>query len=121
MKLKKLEPDFSVCKVADFSGVNLQSDYCFIGKTEEENSLVCVTQQVPENCIARNDGWKAFRVQGTLDFSLIGILARITALLAENAISIFALSTYDTDYILTKAQDFPQTISLLTEAGYEVV
>ncbi len=49
-----------------------------------------------------NDGWKAFRIQGVLDFSLIGILAKIATVLADNGISIFAVSTYNTDYVLIK-------------------
>ena len=95
MELKKIGQDFSVCKVADYSLVDLDAAYCFIGKTDEENSLVCVTKNVPPNAIRREDGWKCLRVQGPLDFSLIGILSRLSAILAENAIPIFAVSTYN--------------------------
>ena len=77
MQLKRIPCDFSVCKVADYSLVNLQAEYCFIGRTDEENSLVCLTQDVPTNAVQRDDGWKAFRIQGVLDFSLIGILSRM--------------------------------------------
>lgn len=63
---------------------------------------MCITSEVPENTIQRDDGWKAFRIQGVLDFSLIGILAKIATILADNGISIFAVSTYNTDYILIK-------------------
>lgn len=87
MEIKKIAQDFSVCKVTDYSLVNLDSEYCFTGKTDEEKSLVCITSEVPANTIQRDDGWKAFRIQGVLDFSLIGILAKITGLLAENNIS----------------------------------
>ena len=55
--------------------------------------------------IQRDDGWKAFRIQGVLDFSLIGILAKIAAALADNGISIFAVSTYNTDYVLIKSKE----------------
>ena len=106
MELKRIEHDFSVCKVTDFSLVNLDARYCFIGKTDEELSLVCLTQDVPENTTERDDGWKAFRIQGELDFSLIGILSRISGILAEHSIGIFAVSTYNTDYILTKAHQY---------------
>lgn len=88
MEIKILENDFSVCKVTDFSFVDFQDKYCFIGKTDEENSLVCVTEKVPVNVIERDDGWKAFRIQGVLDFSLIGILSKISAILAENKVGI---------------------------------
>ena len=83
MELKKLDGSFSVCKVVDYSMVNLNSTYCFIGKTDEENSLVCLQEEVPENTIEREDHWKAFRIQGILDFSLIGILSEISTLLAK--------------------------------------
>ena len=71
MEIKKINHDFSVCKVADYSLVNLNAEYCFIGKTDEEKSLVCITGDVPANVTQRDDGWKGFRIQGILDFSLI--------------------------------------------------
>lgn len=83
-----------------------ESEYSFIGKTDEEKSLVCITDEVPANVIQRDDGWKAFRIQGVLDFSLIGILAKIAAALADNGISIFAVSTYNTDYVLMKRENY---------------
>ena len=76
MEIKKINHDFSVCKVADYSLVNLNAEYCFIGKTDEEKSLVCITGDVPANVTQRDDGWKGFRIQGILDFSLIGILSQ---------------------------------------------
>lgn len=121
MEIKRLEYDFSVCKVADYSKVNLESGYCFIGKTDEEKSLVCLTEDVPDNVVECDGGWKAFRIQGVLDFSLIGILSKISTLLAENNIGIFAVSTYNTDYILTKRKNFEKAIHVLKNAGYTVV
>jgi len=121
MEIKRLEYDFSVCKVADYSKVNLESDYCFIGKTDEEKSLVCLTEEVPDNAIECDGGWQAFRIQGVLDFSLIGILSKISTLLAENEIGIFAVSTYNTDYILTKRENFERAIYVLKNAGYTIV
>lgn len=121
MEIKILDDNFSVCKVTDYSFVSLESQYCFIGKTDEENSLVCMTDDVPENTTERDDGWRAFRIQGILDFSLIGILSKISALLAENKIGIFAISTYNTDYILTKKESFDKAIDVLLKAGYHVV
>ena len=121
MEIKKIDYDFSVCKVKDFSKVNLDNEYCFIGKTDEENSLVCITENAPDNVTEREDDWKAFRIQGVLDFSLIGILAKISALLAENKIGIFAISTYNTDYILTKKDNYEKALEVLINAGYQVV
>lgn len=120
MKIKKLNFDFSVCQVSDFSQVDLDSEFCFIGKTDEEKSLVCITDKVPANVTKRDDGWRAFRIEGVLDFSLIGILSKIAALLAENKIGIFAVSTYNTDYILTKTENFEKAVTVLNGAGYEI-
>lgn len=99
MKPKELDREFSVCKVEDYSLVDLSAEYSFIGKTDEENSLVCATGDVPSNVVERDDGWRGFRIQGMLDFPLIGILAGIAETLAGNGISIFAISTYNTDYV----------------------
>ena len=97
----------------DYSLVNLDSMYCFIGKTDEESSLVCITENVPPNVLKRDDSWKAFRIQGVLDFSLIGILLEISAILAERGISIFAVSTYNTEYILIKKENYKKALELL--------
>ncbi len=121
MELKKLRHKFSVCKVEDYSMVDFNQEFCFTGRTEEENSLVCVTEHVPENATERDDGWRAFRIQGILDFSLIGILARIAGLLAQNEIGIFAVSTYNTDYILTKEENYEKALEILKQAGYQII
>lgn len=121
MEIKKIGYDFSVCKVEDYSLVDFNKEFMFAGKTDEEVSLVCLTSDVPSNTIEREDGWKAFRIQGILDFSLIGILSEISGILAENKIGIFAISTYNTDYILTKAENFQRAIDVLAYAGYVIV
>jgi len=121
MEIKKINQDFSVCKVKDYSLVNLNAEYCFVGKTDEEKSLVCVTSDVPSNVIERDDGWKGFRIQGILDFSLIGILSKIADVLAKNSISIFAISTYNTDYVLIKKGSYQRALDILEHSGYVIV
>ena len=121
MEIKKFNQNFSVCQVKDYLLTNLDSEYCFIGKTDEEKSLVCITSEVPENTIQRDDGWKAFRIQGVLDFSLIGILAKIATVLADNGISIFAVSTYNTDYVLIKKENYQKALDILQTTGYKIV
>ena len=120
MEIKRIDYDFSVCKVADYSMVKLDSEYSFIGKTDEEKSLVCMTEDVPSNVTERDDGWKAFRIQGVLDFSLIGILAEISGILAENKIGIFVISTFNTDYVLTKKENYQRALDVLERAGYKI-
>ena len=120
MEIKRIEQDFTVCQVKDYSLVNLDSEYSFIEKTDEEKSLVCITSKVPENTIQRDDGWKAFRIQGVLDFSLIGVLAKIATILADNGISIFAVSTYNTDYVLIKKENYQKALEVLQTTGYKI-
>ncbi len=121
MEIKRINGEFSVCKVEDYSLVNFGAEYCFIGKTDEENSIVCRTADVPPNTTEREDGWKAFRIQGILDFSLVGILSEISAILAKNKIGIFAVSTFNTDYILTKKENYDKALDALKSAGYKII
>lgn len=120
MEIKRMDYNFSVCKVADYSLVKLDSEYSFIGKTDEEKSLVCITEDVPSNVTEREDGWMAFRIQGVLDFSMIGILSEISGILAENKIGIFVISTYNTDYVLTKKENYQRALDVLNRAGYKI-
>ena len=120
MELKKLGNDFTVCKVKDLSKADMNAEFVFVGKTDEEISLVCETAKVPDNTTERSDGWKAFRIEGKLDFTLIGILSKISTALAKNNIGIFAISTFNTDYVLVKAEDFDKAIEVLAEKGYRI-
>ena len=120
MELKTIEYNLSVCKVTDISDIDLSSDFFFIGKTDEELSLVCKTEDTPIKAFERDDGWRGFRIQGVLDFSLIGILSRLSGILAEHKIGIFAVSTYNTDYILVKEENFERALEVLASEGYTV-
>ena len=105
MELRKLPYELTVCTVEGTESIDLSSDFLFIGKTEEEISIVCETSETPAATTEREDGWKGFVICGVLDFSLIGI---------------FAISTYNTDYILVKAENFESAESSLVAAGYDV-
>ena len=118
LRMDILEQEFSICKVADYTQINLESPFVFTGSTDEEKSLVCPTELVPQNTVERDDGWKALRIIGMLDFSLVGILARISNVLAENSIGIFAVSTFNTDYIFVKRFNFDKAIKALEDAGF---
>ncbi|MCC8160930.1 MAG: ACT domain-containing protein [Oscillospiraceae bacterium] len=120
MKIQRLKNNFAVCKVKSVSDIDFSDEFCFVGKTDEEISLVCTEEHIPENTVECEKGWSAFRICGTLDFSLVGILSKISAVLAENNIGIFAVSTYNTDYILTKSRDFDAAADALMCAGYEI-
>ena len=120
MTIKTFPYALSVCKIQSIDAALLNDPLCFVGKTDEELSLVCLTEHAPSDCIAREDGWKVFRIQGVLDFSLTGILAGIAKLLAEAGIAIFAVSTYNTDYILVKAENYQKALDHLKENGYNI-
>ena len=121
MELKKLDYDLTVCKVKSEAEIDLSKAFYFVGKTDEELSLVCITADTPEDTTERDDGWRGFRIQGVLDFSLIGILSKLSGILAENKIGIFAVSTFNTDYILVKEENFERALQVLAEAGYQIV
>lgn len=90
-----------------------------ITRTSEELSVVCAAADIPESVRAER-GWRAFRVAGRLDFALTGVLASLAGPLAAAGVSIFVISTYDTDYILVRAQSLAAAVECLTAAGHEV-
>ena len=120
MNIKALTCDLTVCKLEDMTSIDLSKDFFFLGKTDEEISLVCKTEDKPTNTTDRDDGWKGMRIEGVLDFSLIGILSKLSGILAENGIGIFAVSTYNTDYILVKEENLEKALAALAKAGYMV-
>ena len=120
MELKTIDHQLTVCKVTEISSIDLDADLYFIGKTDEELSLVCKTEDTPQNTVEREDGWRGFRIQGVLDFSLIGILSKLSGILAEHQIGIFAVSTYNTDYILVKEENYERALDVLASEGYIV-
>ena len=81
-------------------------------RTGEELSILCREDRVPESVKAER-GWRAFKVEGPLEFSLFGILARIAVPLAQARVSIFAISTYDTDYVLVRDDDLRRAVEAL--------
>ncbi|MEA4815825.1 MAG: ACT domain-containing protein [Lachnospiraceae bacterium] len=121
MKLKIIEGSFAVCKLKDPSHINLDQDFVFIGKTDEETSLVCNEKVVPKNVSEEEKGFSLIKIEGLLDFSLVGIISEISGVLAKNNISIFVVSTYNTDYFLIKENNIEKTKKALLEKGYEFI
>ncbi|MBQ4639877.1 MAG: ACT domain-containing protein [Clostridia bacterium] len=118
MQIKQLNFPITVCQVEKAEMLDMRREFYFVGKTEEEISLVCKTEDVPQYTLRREDGWLGFFIDGTLDFSLVGILANIAGLLSQRGISIFALSTYNTDYVLVKKEHFRDALDILAAHGY---
>ena len=121
MKLQALPYALTVCKTADIQAVDLNAGFFFLCTTDRELSLVCKTEDAPARTTAREDGWRGFRVQGVLDFSLVGILSGISGILAAQGIGIFAVSTFNTDYILVKEENFDRALDILAAEGYRIV
>lgn len=121
MDIRPLPYQFTVCKLKSSSDIRTDKEFYFASVTDEEISLVCKTSDVPDNTSERDDGWKAFRIEGILDFSLIGILSEISSVLAENRIGIFAVSTYNTDYILVKEGNFEKALKALGNKGFRII
>ena len=96
----------------------LKSNYYSVSKTENELSLVC-SEVIEVQSLQSSKGWKCIKVAGQLDFNLTGILASISDILAKEKISIFPISTFDTDYILVRTQDLSSARTTLRQAGYK--
>ncbi len=121
MELERLDAHLTVCKPADLRDVRLDGELFFLGRTDEELSLVCRTEDTPACTTAREDGWRGFRIRGVLDFSLVGVLARLSGILAAQGIGLFAVSTWNTDYILVREEQFDRALAALAAEGYDIV
>lgn len=121
MKLKQLKDEFAVCKLESADSVDFNKEYVFLARTDEEISLVCKAADLPDNATHIEAGWKGLKICGILDFGMIGVIAEISNLLAQNKISIFVISTYNTDYIFLKFGYYDHAIRILSENGYKVI
>lgn len=121
MTLTLLPDRFAVCQLPDLHEADLSQPFTFLSITDEEISLVCPEQNVPVSALKVEAGWRAFRICGTLDFSLTGILAGIAGVLKDAGISLFALSTYNTDYVLVKDSTLKAAVDALGAGGYQII
>ena len=113
MQLQILPQTFAVCQIQDTSQINWQMPLFFFSKTAEELSLVCPETDLPAAVLQCERGWRALKICGVLDFALVGILANA-------GISIFAVSTYNTDYILIKESHLQKAAAALRTNGYQI-
>jgi len=117
LTLSVLDYKLSVCKFAELPPQVLQESFIFAACAEGEVSVVCETEKVPNGTLAREDGWRALMVEGPLDFALVGVLAKISSALADAGVPLFAVSTFDTDYVLVKEDDLRTAIAALDDQG----
>lgn len=120
LALSVLEGLFSIHRLSPSDEIPkevFESQFYSISKTDDELSIVCsASVKIPSD--RSEDDWTCIKVLGPLDFSLTGILAELSAVLAKEEISIFALSTFDTDYLLVKSVKLPAAKKALQKAGY---
>lgn len=122
MKLALLPGELAVARLGAKDPVPewvAQGALSSVTRTGEELSVVCTAQAVPRDVEAAR-GWRALRVVGRLDFSTTGVIASLASPLAAAGLSIFALSTYDTDYLLVKGEALETAVAHLRQAGHEV-
>jgi hypothetical protein len=122
LTLQALDGRFAICRLAADALMPLwamKDDFVSITRTPEELSIVCRQDAVPEG-IACERGWRSLRVAGPIPFGVVGVLAALTAPLAEAKISIFTVSTFDTDYLLVKAEDFDAAVAALQRQGHTI-
>lgn len=122
LKFKLLNDTLGVCKLDSTEAVPnwaYQGEFFSITKTSDELSIVCSESVIPEVVVCER-GWRALKIVGILDFSLIGILSVVSSVLAKAGVSIFAISTYNTDYISVKEKDLANALQALRSEGFEI-
>ena len=122
LTLSLLPENYSICRLGPEAGIPpwaLAGDFYSITRTKGELSLVCSEEFVPVG-VQVEKGWRCLQVSGPLDFSLTGILASLTNSLAEAGVSVFAISTFETDYLLVKADNLKRAVLELEEAGHRM-
>lgn len=122
-RFKILEEVFAICyleKDSNFPTWINQSKFYSITKTNDELSVLCVQENIPSDVKCENNR-KVIQIDSILDFSMVGVIAEISTLLAKNKISIFVISTFNTDYICIKEDNFEKIIDVLKEAGNTIL
>ena len=122
LKVRLLDGIYAICQINDGEKVPSwveEKGFFSVTKTDDEISVVMLQDKISYDIKAEKD-WRILKVEGTLDFSLIGILAKISSVLAKNQISIFVISTFNTDYILVKEENIEKAMAVLSQEGYEI-
>lgn len=122
LRLLLLDLSLGICRLSPDSEIPSWANcgrFTSVTRTSTELSIVCLEDSIPDG-IARQAGWRIFQVEGPLDFALTGVLASIAAPLARARVSILALSTLDTDYVMVRDRDVPAASAALRSAGHRV-
>lgn len=122
LNLSILPDMYAVCRLPSKSTIpewGTVSPFYSVTRTSDEISIVCESKDVPSGVKAKRN-WRMIKVEGPLDFSLVGILASLAVPLAKAQISIFSISTFDTDYLLVQDKSLSKAIAVLKESGFTV-
>ncbi len=122
IRLSEMAGRFAICRLdstAEIPAWAVREGFYSITRTSDELSIICAQENVPAGVVCES-GWRCLKVEGPLNFGLVGVLASIAGPLAEAGVSIFALGTYDTDYILIKEARFDEAISVLAAKGHQI-
>ena len=123
LQLSLLDKIYGICvfendaPIPDWAAM---TSFCSITRTQEELTIVCPQNIIPSDCEYDAD-WRCFRIDGSFDLNQIGVISSLAAPLAEAGISIFVVSSYDTDYILVKDQKVEQAVTVLSDNGHLIV
>jgi uncharacterized protein len=125
LKYRVLAEWLAVCRFASDAGIPAlttegESRFFCVVRTRDELSIVCAEDRIPDGVRAER-GWLALKLEGPFPFSMTGVLASFLQPLAEAQIPIFAISTFDTDYVLIKRDRFVAAVAALAAAGHELV
>jgi len=123
LRLSLLIGRMSVCRLdptAEIPDWAITGDFFSITRTTDELSVVCPEGAVSDD-VRCERGWRLLKLEGTFEFSEVGVLASVTVPLAEAGVGIFAVSTYDTDYVLVKEEQLESAVAALRGRGHEVL
>ena len=124
LRLTALEEPLAVCRLGPEAEVppwvgSAAGGISSVTRTAEELSIVCPARVVPRGVLCER-GWRALKMEGPFDLSLVGILASVVAPLAGAGVNVFVTATYDTDYVLVKEENLKLAVAALRERGHEV-
>lgn len=123
MNLRLIEGDYSVARYSPETPLTglYAREFCCVTRTRNEVTVVCETELLPPGMQKKEEGWKCLQVEGTFDFNMTGILSAIAGPLATAEVSIFAVSTFDTDYVLVKKSFLKAAQQALADNGITVI
>lgn len=121
MVLEKINHDFSICKVLQFRKELLMDKFTFVSKTDNELSIICRTQFVPQDCVTVEHKWSCFRIAEDASFGKFGMIAFLTQIIAKESTGVLVVATFDTDYLFIKNEKFFDVCSALENQGCQFV